>query len=114
VKRWAAWFSAIITSSLLPVEVVEDERRIARLLCRGLEEEGRSVQGAFDGDDGLRWSRTQAFDAMILDVMLPQLSAFEAARTLRSEKIDTPVVILTAKDAVADIDFSEQSLRNMD
>jgi DNA-binding response OmpR family regulator len=83
--------------------IVEDELRMANLLRRGLSEEGHSVVCAFDGIDGLELARQYEFDVIVLDIMLPKLSGYDVARKLRSEKNATPVLMLTAKDAVPDI-----------
>jgi len=83
--------------------IVEDELRMANLLRRGLSEEGHCVVCAFDGVDGLELARQYEFDVIVLDIMLPKLSGYDVARKLRSEKNATPVLMLTAKDAVPDI-----------
>jgi len=76
---------------------------MARLLRRGLEEERHAVHVADDGAEGLRLSRTYAFDVIILDVMLPGLNGFEVARRLRKTNTRTPILMLTARDAVGDV-----------
>lgn len=83
--------------------VVEDERRMLELLRQGLTEEGHAVVCASDGSEGLRRLHEDAFDAVILDVMMPKLNGYELARALRKEKNRTPVLMLTAKDAVPDV-----------
>lgn len=83
--------------------VVEDERRMLELLRRGLSEEGHTVSCAVDGSEGLRMVRDHAFDVVILDVMMPRLNGFEVARRMRTENICTPVLMLTAKDTIADV-----------
>jgi DNA-binding response OmpR family regulator len=83
--------------------IVEDEIRMANLLRRGLTEEGHGVVCAHNGEDGLELARQHEFDAIVLDIMLPRLSGFEFAKTLRAEKNRTPVLMLTAKDTVPDI-----------
>src|SRR5215472_3900266 len=83
--------------------IVEDEIRMASLLRRGLTEEGHGVVCAHNGEDGLELARQHEFDAIVLDIMLPKLSGFEFAKTLRAEKNRTPVLMLTAKDTVPDI-----------
>lgn len=83
--------------------VVEDERRMLELLRQGLTEEGHAVVCASDGSEGLRRLHEDAFDAVILDVMMPNLNGYELARALRKEKNRTPVLMLTAKDAVPDV-----------
>jgi DNA-binding response OmpR family regulator len=83
--------------------IVEDEARMAELLRKGLTEEGHSAVCAFDGAEGLALAKGFEFDVIILDIMLPRVSGFEMAKRLRSEKIRTPVLMLTAKDSVPDI-----------
>src|SRR5690349_6880298 len=83
--------------------IVEDETRMADLLQRGLTEEGHTAMCAFDGAEGLALAKAYEFDVIILDVMLPKLNGYEVAKRLRSEKNRTPILMLTAKDAVPDI-----------
>ena len=83
--------------------VVEDERRMAELLRQGLMEEGHAVTVAAQGRAGLDIAENGAFDVIILDVMLPGLSGFEIARRLRTRRNQTPILILTARDATRDI-----------
>jgi DNA-binding response OmpR family regulator len=83
--------------------IVEDETRMADLLRRGLTEEGHNAMCAFDGAEGLALAKAYEFDVIILDVMMPKLSGYELAKRLRSEKIRTPILMLTAKDSVPDI-----------
>jgi len=84
------------------VLVVEDEARMARLLKRGLEEEGHAVDVASDGADGLWMATENPYAAIVLDVMLPGLDGFALCRKLRTEGIWTPVLMLTARDEVGD------------
>jgi two-component system, OmpR family, response regulator len=84
------------------VLVVEDETRMARLLKRGLEEEGHAVDVAGDGPEGLWLSAENSYGAVVLDVMLPGFDGFELCRKLRAAGIWTPVLMLTARDAVDD------------
>lgn len=83
--------------------IVEDETRMADLLRKGLTEEGHNAMCAFDGAEGLAMAKSYEFDVIILDVMMPKLSGYELAKRLRAEKIRTPILMLTAKDAVPDI-----------
>ncbi len=84
------------------VLVVEDETKMAGLLRRGLTEEGYAVEIAANGTDGL-WAATESdYDAVILDLMLPDLSGLEVCRQLRSRGRWAPVLMLTARDGVAD------------
>lgn len=82
--------------------VVEDEKKTANYLQRGLEENGFVVDVASRGDDGLHLARTGAYDLLILDVMLPGLDGWGIVESFREEKRLTPVLFLTAKDAVDD------------
>ena len=84
------------------VLVVEDEAKMAKLLSRGLVEEGHAVDVAGRGEDALWMAQAAAYDAIILDVMLPGLDGFETCRELRRQEVWTPVLILTARDAVHD------------
>jgi DNA-binding response OmpR family regulator len=83
--------------------VVEDERTMAALLKQGLEEEQHSVCVAGDGLSALDHAEGEEFDAIVLDVMLPGIDGFEFARRLRAGKNHTPILMLTARDAVSDI-----------
>lgn len=84
------------------VLVVEDERRVATALRRGLEREGFAVDLAADGVDGLWMATEQAYDAIVLDLMLPGLNGDEVCRKLREADVWTPVLVLTAKDGELD------------
>jgi len=83
--------------------VVEDERSMAELLRQGLEEQNHVVTVARDGSEGLSAAETSQFDAIVLDVLMPGVDGFEVARRLRSKSVATPILMLTAKDAVQDI-----------
>jgi DNA-binding response OmpR family regulator len=83
--------------------VIEDERYMAELLRKGLEEEGFSVSVTFDGDEGFIAAQDFEFDAIILDIMLPRMNGFEIARRLRQNRLQTPILMLTARDAEADV-----------
>ena len=83
--------------------VVEDEKKMADLLKRGLEEENHRVTVAQDGRTALEFAGTYDFDVIVLDVMLPQLDGFEVAQRLRRQHNNIPILMLTARDAVPDI-----------
>jgi two-component system OmpR family response regulator len=83
------------------VLIVEDEPDLARAVCRALEEEGFSCDVAGDGESGLFNATSWEYDAVVLDLMLPRLDGWSVLRRLR-EKKKTPVLILTARDAVVD------------
>ncbi|MBA3418351.1 MAG: response regulator transcription factor [Geodermatophilaceae bacterium] len=80
------------------VLVVEDEKRLAAGLRNGLEAEGFAVDVALDGTDGLWMARERPHDLIVLDIMLPGVNGFTICRTLRHEKVWTPILMLTAKD----------------
>lgn len=80
------------------VLIVDDEPSIVTLLTFNLEKDGYQVTGASDGLEGYELALTHSFDFLILDVMLPNLDGIEITRKLRQEKIETPILVLTAKD----------------
>ena len=82
--------------------MVEDEARMARLLKRGLEEEGHAVDVGADGPEGFWLATENAYAVIVLDVMLPGFDGFELCRKLRAAGDWTPVLMLTARDAVDD------------
>ncbi len=84
------------------VLVVEDEGRMAALLRRGLQEEGYAVDLAATGEDGIWLATENAYDAVLLDVLLPDLDGFEVCRRLRDAGRWAPILMLTARDAVPD------------
>lgn len=84
------------------VLVVEDERRLAQLVRKVLEEEGHTVDVAYDGEEGLQMALEGTHDVVVLDIMLPQMDGIEVCRSLRRNRVDTPVLLLTALDGVDD------------
>ena len=84
------------------VLVVEDERRLAGIIKRGLLEEGYSVDNAYDGEEAEYMAESTHYDAMVLDVMLPRKDGVAVCRDLRSRNVSTPILMLTAKDTVDD------------
>jgi DNA-binding response OmpR family regulator len=84
------------------VLIVEDQKRLAGSLRRGLEEEGYAVTTAATGEEGYYVATTQDFDVVVLDVMLPARSGFEVLKDLRAHGFGRPVLILTSRDAVED------------
>lgn len=83
--------------------IVEDDRRLARQLKKGLEEHSHTVLLAFDGLEGLEAARQAHFEVLVLDVMLPGLDGFALVRLLRSAASTTPILLLTARDSTEDI-----------
>lgn len=84
------------------VLVVEDDKKIASFVVKGLKEAGFAVDHADNGEDGLERARHHSYDAAVIDVMLPKLDGLSLIERLRTEKITTPVLILSAKRAVDD------------
>ena len=76
--------------------IVEDEKRLAMTLKDLLEQAGYQADMAFDGNDGLELAKSDIYDAVILDVMLPLLNGFQVLRALRASGRMTPVLMLTA------------------
>jgi two-component system OmpR family response regulator len=82
--------------------VVEDEVRLAALLRHGLAEEGHAVDVVGSGEDALDWIDAAVYDVLVLDIMLPGIDGLDVCRALRRRGILTPILLLTARDAVAD------------
>ncbi len=83
--------------------LVEDDTAIARSLKEGLEDEAYAVDVAHDGDEGYRTVTADDYDVIILDVMLPEMNGYEVCRALRQDGNQTPILMLTARDAERDI-----------
>ncbi len=83
--------------------IVEDDRKLARQLKKGLDEQSQSVDVAFDGNEGLAAAQLGEFDVLVLDVMLPGIDGFSIVRRLRAAGFSTPILLLTARDASEDI-----------
>jgi DNA-binding response OmpR family regulator len=82
--------------------VVEDDRPLARILRKSIESSGHTVDIVGDGDEGLRVARTRSHDALVLDLQLPRLSGIEVCKRLRDDGNTVPIIMLTARGAVAD------------
>ena len=82
--------------------VVEDDKKVAGFIKKGLEEETYAVDVAYDGEDGLHLVSEGQYDLIILDIMLPKIDGLEILSQLRDQGRDTPILLLTAKDAVDD------------
>jgi len=82
--------------------VVEDEKRIADFIARGLKEEDYAVDLAYDGEEGLYFAEINPYDLMIFDIMLPKLNGVEICRQLRAKNINAPILMLTARATVKD------------
>lgn len=90
---------APMTRSVL---IVEDEQELAKVLKRHLEDASYTVQLAFRGDDGLRVAESNAFDLILLDIMLPGIDGLQICRQLRNRRVYTPVVMITARATEVD------------
>jgi DNA-binding response OmpR family regulator len=83
--------------------IVEDDRKLARQVKKGLDEHGHSVSVASDGTEGLEVAQYGDFDVLVLDVMLPGLDGFSIVRRLRAAGKSTPILLLTARDTAEDV-----------
>ncbi len=84
------------------VLVVEDSRRLAGIIKRGLLEEGYTVDNAYDGEEAQYMAESAPFDLIVLDIMLPKKDGLAVCRDLRAKNVNTPILMLTAKDSVED------------
>lgn len=82
--------------------VIEDEKKIADFVKRGLKEEGYAVDIAYDGEQGYFLAKTNDYDVILLDLMLPKIDGITLCKRLKEEKVASPVIMLTAKDTVKD------------
>jgi len=83
--------------------MVEDDRRLASQIQKGLEEQRHTVTLAFDGREGLAAARQGQFDVVVLDVMLPGMDGFSIVKQVRADRIGTPILLLTARDSTEDV-----------
>jgi DNA-binding response OmpR family regulator len=86
----------------LRILVVEDEKHLADIIRRGLQEQGYAVDVAYDGDQGQYLAETTPYDLILLDILLPKKSGLEVCEELRLKKALIPIILLTAKDKVED------------
>ena len=84
------------------VLIVEDERHLAEALRQIMLEQKYKADIVYDGEDGFEYAMSNAYDAIILDIMLPGRNGFEVVRKLRAEKNNVPILLLTAKDEISD------------
>ncbi len=83
--------------------IIEDDRKIASFLERGLREEGHAVDVAQDGNEGATNARVYDYDLLIVDIMLPGRNGYEIVRELRRDGKDVPILMLTARDSTQDV-----------
>lgn len=86
----------------MTILVVEDEIKITRFIKKGLEMEHYTIDVAYDGEEALEKAEINSYDLIILDIMIPKVDGIEVCRKIRESKIDTPIIMLTAKDTVED------------
>lgn len=83
--------------------VIEDEKKVASFIKKGLEEEHYAVDTAYDGEEGLNMVEVNEYDLVVLDLMIPKIDGLEVLRRIRGNKNNVPILVLTAKDTVEDI-----------
>lgn len=86
----------------MTILVVEDEVKITRFIKKGLEMEHYTVDTAYDGLEALEKAEINNYDLIILDIMLPKMDGIDVCKKLREEKVETPIIMLTARDTVED------------
>ena len=97
-----AYTGDVLPEDAVHILVIEDERKVAKALCDGLEAEGYEVATAADGEEGFQLASRSPFDLLILDLALPRRDGFDVLSSLRRRNVATPVFILTARDAIED------------
>ncbi len=86
----------------MKVLIVEDDKKIASFIVKGLKQSGFSVDHASDGEEGVNLCLSQSYDAVVVDLMLPKLDGLSLINQLRKKNVNTPVIILSAKRSVDD------------
>ena len=94
--------SILCKEAYVRILIIEDEKKIADFIKRGLKEEGYAVDTARDGEEGLFLATTNEYDAIVLDLMLPKMDGLSLCRRVREKDVSTPLIMLTAKDRVED------------
>jgi two-component system copper resistance phosphate regulon response regulator CusR len=87
---------------MMKILIVEDNKDLVQVLAEGFEENGFTVESAFDGEEGLQKINNTDYDCVVLDIMLPKLDGYEVVEKAREVGKDTPVIVLTAKDTIED------------
>ncbi len=82
--------------------VIEDDKKVASFIKKGLKEENYAVDVFYNGKDGAYWAKENDYDLIVLDIMLPEKNGLEVCRELRTKNINTPIIMLTVKDTVED------------
>jgi two-component system copper resistance phosphate regulon response regulator CusR len=86
----------------MKILIVEDEKKVADFVRKGLQEEGYVVDVAYNGEDGLELATDLSYDLVILDIYLPKLDGLSILRRLREEKVKTPILLLTVRATIED------------
>jgi len=98
-----AWGKALLgTARPMRILVIEDERKVATFIKKGLVEEHYAVDTAFDGEEGLYLAEINEYDLIVLDLMIPKIDGFGVLKKIRERKNNVPILVLTAKDSVDD------------
>ena len=84
------------------VLIVEDDHRLAASVRRGLEDVGIAADTVYDGEEALAAASTTPYDVILLDLMLPKVDGVEVSRQLRRQRVQTPILMLTARDSIDD------------
>jgi heavy metal response regulator len=102
--RWTCWrtISRSYGERVMRILIVEDEKSLADIIKKGLEEEDYAVDVAYNGEDGLFMAENEPSDLIILDIMLPIVDGMTILKKIRKAGVKTPVLMLTAKDTLAD------------
>jgi len=86
----------------MKILIIEDDIKIVNFLKKGLEEESYSIDYSHNGEEGLYLASVNEYDLILLDIMLPLLNGIEVCKKLRSSNINTPIIMLTARDSIED------------
>ncbi len=82
--------------------VIEDEKRLADSICEIVRAQKYSCDAVYDGEDGLAYGESGIYDVIVLDIMLPKMNGFDVLKALRAKRINTPIILLTARDDISD------------
>jgi heavy metal response regulator len=98
-----AWSKAPLgTARPMRILVIEDEKKVATFIKKGLVEEHYAVDTAFDGEEGLYLAEINEYDLIVLDLMIPKIDGFGVLKKIRERKNNVPILVLTAKDSIDD------------
>ena len=86
----------------MKILLVEDDKKISSFLNKGLKEEGYIIDCSFDGEEALYLIQNNAYDLILLDIMIPYINGVDLCKQIRQENINTPIIMLTAKDSIDD------------